>query len=1304
MKKQIGFLNKIKKYIPLDTSRLRFQLRRTLGANGKKEKNYKQNRSSRVFCVSKKYREIGHMKKQIALLFLLHFIPTTVVAQSLVTILIQYENALKDLIQSHQATTPSKPIVLQQGSIIFATYQKIIAPYVTYIKGYANVVQSEQARNLAYHDDLKKLSQEFVKYQKEVQRIAKLFPVAQQPAVLQAFNEEIGAPVVQICFNIVQQISYALTVDPGSLASCYIAYQLALGIYVPGMVISGVATGSTLSASLTSAMTSLYQAAIAARQAELNTGLTHEADIQDVYQEIEAYLKILSVVYLNAGNGAQSSTMLQQVQAVQLQAQAYAQALSLYTQAQTVAKKSRTVVILDPLQPAQVASSLSVYQQESAAALGLFQKAQTAYESAIDPLGQQRCAQAISTVQNIDTIVRFLEQQWLLYVTDQSSNNVMTAPTIASFIQANNGSSVTVQDVEQALQNLIAVIAQSTNNVNQLATQSQLQQYSVTTVINLLEQNILDASSSTVMVDPLVSLEAVSRAQIVLKDLQNMSQAIVDAIGKTDTNSVALAMTYAQQLDKLFVEKNILTSLIPYFPSQLSQGATWTDWVAAILVAAQVVATKAQAYAQIGKAKITQPAAASVVDIQKTIAQAKALQATAAAAAHANNFAIATTNYQQAFTAYQSIYAAQPESATAAQWYQQAMLMRTLFSASSFASTVQASGSVTWKKVALIPTSYVATEYQFSQLNMADFGNAVLPASLQTLSTGTSITTVTPEQQKDIFALIRAYMVNQLLMPQGINFTDCFVDYRLSFQPNIVANAKTFAQQVMDQVKKSMHAFAGSTIISITVQDASTVSSVNCSNMPLSPVTPFFATMATATTFLESAYTLFAPGTQDISLGGTQYVPGNQAAVADAILEEMVYGYLAEGYRHWIEAQKLMASLHPVAAPGKEATQVKLPANFSDTFRTVQKNMIRAQALLYAPDQSAYAYAQKSANGALSAAVQELFFDLYGEMISWMKQCLVGDPFSANYQMLLHQINATYMNWASMLDPVKDKDQINKFNGDIAQLFEKAGMMCMKTSYEEPRYPGYQQMHYATAAHYFLAAQKQYTALNQTQNADQMAALMRKAYYQGSCQNIALYFYVKKHGVSYSSSETGQVVAVSVAQMAQDNQTGFVDAAEQDAYSAVKNLLLNAGLGFDMLGNQTTKPAAKSASAVSAPVAKIGKTAKAKQQPSKIILYLRTKNIIDATTLEIPYDQQGIIQKIFAVAADAYKKFEHDPVTVENWVNTLLHAVQTLYAQDYMGVQGTQTGAQEAAQTQAFFQALQKETSSLENPSSAYIG
>lgn len=1246
------------------------------------------------------------IKKYVICFYLLSITPVFAAELTLKTVLSQYEVALSDLIKAHQATTPTQPILLESGSIIFATYQKIIAPYITYIKGYANVVQSEWVSNLPYHDDLKKLSQEFVKNQKEVRRIAQYFPEAQQQAVIQAFYLEIGASVVQICFNIVQKTSYALTVDPGVLASCFLAYQLALEIYVSSMTISGVATGSSVPEMLADAMITLYQAAIVQRQNELSTGLSHAGKVQALYQEIEAYYKILSTVYMYAGNGAQSSNMLEQVQTVQTQATAWAQAESVYKQAVALAVKARAVIILDPLQSTQLATTIAAQQQQSITAYQLLQKAQTAYQTASDPIGQQECTQAISMITNIDMIVRFLGQLWSLYLTDQSSNNVMTAPTIALFIQSGTSGSATLQDFEQALQNLIDFLSQSSNSVNQLATQAQLQQYSVTAIVNLLEQNILSASSVTTAIDPLVSLAAVQQAQLVVQCLQSMSQAILNACSATGskTNSIALAMTYASEMDTLFTGKDrkMLESLVPYFPDQLKQGATWTDWVAALLVSAQVVSTKALAYAQIGKAKITKPVtAASSINVAKATAQAQLLESSASVAAHAGNFAGATTDYQQAFTAYQSLYGAQSQSALVTTWYQKAMLMRTLFSASSFASVVQPVGSVTWKTVAGIPTSYIATQYQFSQISMADFGGVVLPASLQSLAVGAVITTLTTAQQKDIFALLQAYMVNQILTIQGINFTDCFVDYTMSIKQGIDATAAGYAKQAIDQVQTAV-SFKDSAIVSLTLQDASMISSVNCRDIPLNAVTPLYSTMATGITFLASAFTLFAAGTTDISLGGTQYVPGNQPVIAQAILHEMVDAYLSQGYLHYQQAKTLMASVISQLPKGKKVVQQNLPANFSDTFSLVNKNITRAQAMLYAPEQSAYAYAQQSTDATLSTAVQGLFLDMYDEMVTWMKQCLVGNPFSANYQMLLHQINMAYMNWASTLSATKDAAQINAFNVDMAQLFENAGKLCMQTSYTQPEYPGYNQMHYATAAHYLLAAQKKYAALGQTTKADDMTALAHTAYYNGANQNISLYFHVKQQGLFYISDETNKLVPITVAQMAQDSASGFVDGGEQDAYNSVKNLLLNAGMSYEFLGNGNSKSKTKVKPAATLPVTA---TAKAKQQPpSKLIIYLRKKNIIDSTALEIPYYQQGIVEKLFAITADAYQQFLKDPVTLEAWMNTLLLAVQSLYAQDYMGVVGEQTGAQVAQQAQAFFQALQKESSSLENPSSAYVG
>jgi|GEM_PF-1523747 len=1219
---------------------------------------------------------------------------------SLSSVLQQYEKALADL---NAAAGPTASKVLDKGSLAFATYKKIIAPYVAYINGYALVVQSEVAHHLPYDQDLKKMSEQYVTYQKEVVRVSKYFPSTQQDQAVQFFYEELGSTVVQICFNIVQQISYALTIDPGTLASCYIAYQLAMDVYVTGMSINGVAQGATVPSTLSDSMVTLYQAAISQRQNELSTGLTKSTAVQDLYDEIGAYYIILATVYKNAGNDAQATSMISQAQAVKKQFQDYQNAQKLYATTNASAKASRIAIVLDVNNPIAVQTQVTASQQQMVSVYKSYQQAQEAYQSANDPIGQQQCAQAISLVTNIDLVVRALDSLWLTYLNDQSGQSVYTAPTIALFIKSNVSGQITTQDVQASFQNLANFITQPSNSVSQLAS-AQLTQYSMNAMISLLEENSLNISQSTITKDTLVDFATIQNVELIVKYLALLSQSMVNAYTQTGANPVALAMTYAQEMDKIYpaAQKNKYQSLVPYFPDQLSVNATWKEWIASVLVASNLVASKQDAYSQAGKATMEKPVtASSKVNVSVQTVQAQAMVQQAQTAIAKGDFTDATQQYEDAYNAYHTLYAAQAQTPQAATVYAKAILMRTLLSASSFASTVQMVGDVTWNNLKSIPEKFVAREYQFQQISMTDLGGTFLPSSLQSLALSQQVATVSAAQEQDIFAVLRAYVVSQLLQLQGVNFTDCFVDYSLTLKSGISADIQSYANSALDQVQTVLGDFKNCTVVSITLQDEGTILAVNCGNVPLSPATPLYSTMATAVTFLDSAYLLFSTGTQNIDLGGTEYVPGNNVIAADEVLQSMVYAYLSEAYDHFTTAQDLMQHVTESLVKNKPVLQQTLPTGFSDTFTEINKNLIRAQALLFAPTQSAYAYAQQMSIDTLAVEVKDTFLDIYQVFIAWMKQCLVGAPFINDYQMLLHQINEGYVNWASMLDPKKDAATITKFNMDIAQLFEDAGNSCMQISYTQPLYPNFKQMHYATAAHYFLAAKNKYQTLKQTALVAKMTEAVNTAYFNGGNQNISLYFHAKVNGVTYTSAATGQAVPISVAQLAQDNVTGFVDSGEQDAYNSVKNLLLNAGMAYEFIANeQPQKATVKSKT----PAAKAAKSAKAKtQQASALILYLRSQKVIASNVLEIPYSQPGLVEKIFNLAQDGYEKFQSDPVELGVWMSTMLQATQNLYAQDYLGATGKQTGAQAAQQAKAFFQALQDESSSLENPSSIYV-
>lgn len=1234
------------------------------------------------------------MKKKILLLALLGSTHVrTSQSLTLSAVLEQYETALASLLSIGASASSNGSGNLDQGSMAFTVYKNIIAPYISYINGYGIVIQSKMTSNISYQKDLQDLSTQFTKYEAEVVRLSKYFPANQQKQVVTYFYQQFKDSVVQICFNIVQHNASALTLDDATLASCLDAYELAMKTYTKGMVVQGVPKGSDVPTELTSMMIKLYNAAILKVKSGMNFGASDFSAIASGYQQLPTYYGALATVYQAAGNTAQASAMRQQVSDVQQQAKLYGVVSEQFAAAQAQLKNSRNSILLDVTQTENVAKQIAANYQALLSAYGSFSQALQGFESAKNSTGQTQCSDQMQLLDDLDLVIRSLGQLWLVYMNDQSAQGVYTAPTIAQFLIGGVTGSATAGQVQLAFSNLAAMLQQSNNFVNQLAAKN-LQAYSINQLLQLLSHNMLTVSPVILTQDDLVSIAGIQATAQITQYLALLCQAMQGAFSATGSNPIALAMTYAQTMDNLYPasKKPIISAYIPYFPDLLKVNATWQLFVATILQSAGLVNTLQEATSQAGKATITPPQQpATSGQIAAAQKQATSLVSQAEAATQKFDFATATTLYEQAYSAYQNLYLDQVASQQAASVYQAMMTVHTLVSAASLAASVQTKGTQSWNALQNIPEAFIATAYQIEEISMATFGASAVPASLASIPVGTAFTKISATQQADILAVLRANIVSQLLQQQGIAFNDCFVDYTLKLQPNINPIAQPYVQPAIKQANASVNNFSGVTVQSITLKDIATIQSIVCNNIQLSPVTPLCASMATAATFLQSSYALFAPGTQAFDLGGVTYVPGNSTVAANNVLMVLVNAYVVEAYGHFNNAQALMQS---ALTDIQKAKFLTYPEGFSDTLNQINQEITRAQALLYAPDQSAFAYASKMTQNSQATVITTLFLSIYETLIDWMQECLISDPSAPNYQTLLFQINEAYANWAAMLDPKTEAAQIATFNTTMAQLFLHAGNSCLAYAKPDPLVPSFTQYPYAQAAKYFIAAQTKYQLLKNTQQASLVTSLIQQTYYKNALQNIQIYQQAKVKGVVYTSADTGQVTPISFAQLLQDDLQGIDDSGEQTAYNNVKGLLLQAGMLFEMLAGQVTPQATSAATAQTANLA----------SNKAVIAYLQAQKIIPATMLQIVYTTPNLVEQLFTLAPQAFTNFSTNNANLGAWMNVMMLATGQQYAQDYLGAAATSTAAEHTAQMQAYLQAMQTEATSMQNSASAYVG
>lgn len=1229
----------------------------------------------------------------------------------------QYMIALDDLIKVHKKYFPHDPIEMNDSSLVYSVYKKIITPWALNINGLAHIVQNNFYAQQPYSQDIQNVWTNFQKGQKSVNSLKKYFEGLNTTGMLDAFYKEIGADVVQIFFNIVQQCTNQLTTDQQDLESCFIAYQIACTMYQSDMQISGIQEGADFSATLAGNMVVLYQNVIKELLNQLSIGMLGSSTIEHIYDQIARYYNYLAIIGTNANNTQLvSKSQAQALQACQNYGY-YLQAQKLYQQAENLLKKYPSSVVLNVNDSASTQAKLQALGQNIGKVIQLVEQSNQYYTQAQDIFGKNQSDYLYNLVNNVDLwIVQGLAQLWLLYLQDQSSQNQYTAATIGKFISAQNKNSqdpVTNDQVMTAFQNLSALIQQKSNAINALSTINVLKEYSLQEIITSLRQQIIEIVQSGTVTDKasawmynFASLQTMNVVENILFYLVYLSDAVVNTISGAGSNYPLQAMAYAQALDSVYKQLSATTrmqvnSLVPYFPDQLQQASgsvkatntyTWSDWTRQILLASLTVNAEDLQDSAIAQIKIQDPSSLEKKPGQKTI---NSLLSLAHQNALSGNFKTASNQYQQLMSMYTTLYSINPQNTSA---YENMMEAKTMYTALSFAATLQPSGNQTWGTIKDIPTEYRATRYGFNTINVANFGMSQLPASLLSLAAGTEQKVFTQQQQSDILKLIKAYAVNELLSVYNMEFSQVFVDYNLEFNTQVDQSGQALASQILAQVDIAFNKFEGVEIISINLADASTIESVICKNILLCNVNPLFASMATALTFYASAQLLVEPNTNTVKLGNASYTPGNDEQLSDIMIEKMIKVYLTAAYPHWQEAQGLMQQLSN-ALKSQNTTNKSFPANFENSFKTIDHHIARAQALLYAQGQSAYAYAIKNSKQQLAQSIEQLFFDIYQKYVAWMKKVLIGkDPFDTTYQIILYKINSVYVAWASLLGAQNKASQVKAINNDIVSLFTAAGQACMNISYTEPLYPNFIQYHYATAAHYFLAVQSQYTKMNEQSNALSMNNLINEAYFKGSSQNVALFSHVAKHGVVITHEDTNEQENVALSTLIA--QKVFSSTAEQNAYNSVQNLLLNAGIGYSFLTKRIQTLITQSKTSKNSAITQDANA----PYTQNVTTFLRNQNIMSATALQPLFFQDGVAESIFAVNMQAYNLFKNNLNDYASWLSVLYSALQALYAFNYLGATGSDTGQDIENQMTEFFTALEKHTSSLENPSSVYVG
>jgi len=1229
----------------------------------------------------------------------------------------KYTQAMQTLIKLHTKKFPHVAIELTDSSLPFIAYKKVVTPYAMYINGYAGIAYNNFLEHQDYLKSLTKTQQVLQQYLSKIDVVAGYFPSDNKNELVEAFYELIGSDTVDNMFHIIQTLSNQATTNSYDLQAAFIAYQIAHQIYQKNMKILSVGQGLDFTTSMVENMKNLYSNTLMQLESKLSIGNFGIDKIEDIYAQIKSYNQYLAQVYTDIGD-TQKSTMYQDrvTQAAQ-QYKYYQQAEKTYISLQKSLTTIGKAVALDVNKVSDTVNDLNSLNKLLDQNVALAQKVQDNYQQAKDIFGVGEISNILQQITINLWISNALAQLWLLYLNDQSDHALYTAPSIATFISAGNQNSanpVTNQQVAQAFQDLAALVSQESNSISALSTNTNLASYSIEQLMKAIQASYLRLEQTGKKISLknnylLVSMVSITESIKILFYLQQLASSLANVMQQTDSEEISIAVAYvyqySKQLDAIYnslksTELRQIKALIPYFPAQISsagftnpQVASWVNWTEQIMLASGVINSSNLITAKQQKVIINHP---QVGQKPVSASQLSSAMEQAHKDALTLNFAKASSGYYNLYQLYSNLYELNP---TNNEYIQKMQLMKTMYTATSFAAQIQEQGKEqSWQAIKNIPNQYQIAQYQFTNISMSDFGTSELPASLMSVSAGTEYSSLTQQQQADCIKILKAYMVSELIAVQGYNFTDIFNDYTLTENVNVDPSDLATVQQLVTAVEIACNNFTGCSVSSLTLSDASTIQVMVCNNLVIPRVKPLFSSMATALTFFSSAELLFAPSAKAIQLGGSSYVSGNDQKLANSMLEEMVFAYLSAGLVHWNEAKALMNNISATLPKEKTGTQV-LPKDFTANLNQVNSYITRAQSMLFASDQSAYAYSLQLKNQSLTANVREILFSTYQEFITWMtEKCLIGTPYQSSYRNLIGIISNTYVDWSSWLDPQKNAAQISQNTADSIALIQKAGDACMDTSYIQSLYSGYTQQHYAAAASYYQSARQEYLKNSDATNAAAMEVKILDAYFKGVNQSVDMFLnYVLTQGVTYTHEQTNQQQQISFAQLMQDSQSGFSSNGEQNAYNSVKDLLLNAGKGLTLLIKKVVP--AKSASTNK----KQKISSKAESGLSKnVVTYLRSKNIMGSNDEQPLYFNAGVARKVYATNMDAYSKFKANSTDLASWLNVLYSALQAIYAFHYLGATPGETEQLMQTQIQGFFTALQASAVATENNAFAY--
>lgn len=703
------------------------------------------------------------------------------------------------------------------------------------------------------------------------------------------------------------------------------------------------------------------------------------------------------------------------------------------------------------------------------------------------------------------------------------------------------------------------------------------------------------------------------------------------------------------------------------------------------------------------KVQLTNPIA---VKINKLTGQITTSQAAATQAESKQDFVSAATLYGNIKQYCLELLPILPSSNQVQNYKDTYFLANTRFTASTLAAQVVVKNMFALNSLKNIPKNYYVQNYHLNNIDMQLLGGT-MPASLQSLKT---LTVLSNGQIQDAVAVFKAYIISELLQPQGLTFSSCYSGYALQKQSGLSSDNIQILADIEAKVEAYLKQWKNINISAMV--DGANISLV-LNQLPISPVVPLYDTAPYATIYFIGAAELFQPGKALVD--GGQYVPGQDEASYNTMLESIAYAYVSAAQQELSKVEAIAKGLTIKVTKSVSAKKVIDEALFMQKYNRIKQGFIAAQSLLFATGSSAYYYFNLLGETDKAETVKQLFLDSYRQQVGIMSGFLIGNPVSNIYNTVLSDLNQVYLSWCVELDPVKDAAKIAQNKKEVVELFEMTGDACMNYVYEQSMFPNLQQYHYMTAASNYEAAKQQcVTMLNDSQQASTMRNKALQAYFFACTQKIMAYYYAKNNGVvytpvamlGYDTTVSTQPTQISFSDLFSAYQSfenaGNINQGKIDAYNDLQKLLLDGAMYFQYLAGvyeKQVKPAAVPQ----------GKSKQKKVLDSQLLHYLQGQNIITAQGDVIPFVQSDMLPKLFNMADQVFIKFQNNVAALADWCNSLYTAIQYQYIDDYQGgidpkISSADQATEFLKKWQSFSIAMQKESSALENPSSAYIG